>query len=71
MDIAKVGVTFTASQLARLNVTRDWIATTPSIAADDFDCAPFSRQRGIGKARQLFGEALPMLLEEFNDSLAA
>jgi hypothetical protein len=39
-----------------------------SIEPDDFGYAPFSQ---LGKAHQLFGEALPALLEELNATQAA
>ncbi|MCP5522096.1 MAG: DEAD/DEAH box helicase family protein [Verrucomicrobiales bacterium] len=71
MDKAKAGVTFSADQLAWLNLIRDHIATSLSIEPDDFDYAPFSQRGGLGKAHQLFGEQLPKLLDELNEVLAA
>jgi len=71
MDKAKAGAVFTPEQLAWLNLIRDHIATSLSIEADDFDYSPFSQQGGLGKAHQLFGDALPALLEELNTTLAA
>jgi len=62
---------FTPEQLAWLNLIRDNIATSLSIEPDDFDLAPFSQRGGLGKAHQLFGDALPALLEELNTTLAA
>jgi type I restriction enzyme R subunit len=70
MDKAKAGVTFTAEQLAWLNLIRDHIATTTSIDAEDFDYAPFIQRGGLGKAHQLFGDQLPKLLDELNGVLA-
>lgn len=49
--------------------SRDHIATSLSIEADDFDYSPFSQQGGLGKAYQLFGDQLPTLLEELNGVL--
>ncbi len=60
-----------ATQLAWLGLIPDHIATSLSIALDDFDYAPFSQQGGLGSAHQLFGEQLPKLLEELNEALAA
>ena len=71
MDKAKSGVTFTADQLAWLNLIRDHIATSLSIEPDDFEFAPFNQRGGLGKAHQLFGEELPTLLDELNEVLAA
>ena len=71
MDKAKAGTTFTADQLAWLNLIRDHIATSLSIEPDDFALAPFSQRGGLGKAHQIFGDQLPKLLEELNEVLAA
>src|SRR5260370_19318122 len=71
MDKAKSGMAFTPEQLAWLNLIRDHIATSLSIEPDDFDYAPFSQRGGLGKAHQLFGDALPALLDELNTALAA
>jgi REP element-mobilizing transposase RayT len=62
---------FSAEQLSWLHLIRDHIATSLSIEPDDFDYAPFSQKGGVGKAHQLFGDALPALLEELNNTLAA
>ena len=71
MDKAKDGVSFSADQLAWLNLIRDHIATAISIEAEDFDYAPFVQRGGLGKAHQLFGEGLPALLDDLNTVLAA
>lgn len=65
------GTHFSAEQRAWLELIRDHIATTLSIETDDFYLDPFSQQGGLGKAAMLFGEDLPMLLEELNEALAA
>jgi hypothetical protein len=49
---------------------RDHIGTSLSIEPDDFDYAPFRQRDGLGKARQLFGEELPELLEKLNSASA-
>ena len=54
-----------------VNQSRDGSATSLSIEPDDFDYAPFSQKGGLGKAHQIFGDALPALLEELNNTLAA
>ena len=68
---AKAGVTFSADQLAWLNLIHDHIATSLSIDAEDFEFAPFNQRGGLGKAHQLFGDILPALLDELNIALAA
>ena len=57
--------------LACPNLIRDHIVTSLSIEPEDFHHVPFSQRGGLGKAHQLFGEQLPKLLEELNDTLAA
>ncbi|HEX8834258.1 MAG TPA: DEAD/DEAH box helicase family protein [Abditibacteriaceae bacterium] len=65
------GTLFSAEQRAWLELIRDHIATTLSIEPDDFDYSPFSQQGGIGRAAQLFGNNLTLLLDELNEVLAA
>jgi type I restriction enzyme R subunit len=62
---------FTPEQLAWLNLIRDHIATSLSIEPEDLELSPFNQRGGLGKAHQLFGDALPALLEELNTTLAA
>jgi type I restriction enzyme R subunit len=71
MAKAKAGVTFTDEQLAWLNLIRDHIATAISIETEDLELSPFNQRGGLGKAHQLFGEQLPELLDELNETLAA
>ena len=71
MDKAKTGTTFTPEQLAWLNLIRDHIATSLSIEPDDLELSPFNQKGGLGKAHQLFGDQLPVLLEELNTALSA
>jgi type I restriction enzyme R subunit len=71
MDKAKAGVTFQPEQLAWLNLIRDHIATTASIDPGDFDYAPFVQRGGLGKAHQLFGNDLNLILDELNLRLVA
>ena len=68
---AAAGTTFTDEQMAWLALIRDHIATSLSIEADDLDLSPFNQRGGLGKAHQLFGESLPGLLGELNETLAA
>ncbi len=62
---------FTPEQLQWLKLIRDHIATSLSIELDDLDYTPFNQEGGLGKAHQLFGDQLPKLLEELNETLAA
>ena len=71
MDKAQAGVTFQPEQLAWLHLIRDHIATSLSIDPEDLELSPFNQRGGLGKAHQLFGDALPALLEELNTTLAA
>ena len=63
------GMTFTPDQLASLGLMRDHIATSLNLEPDDFDYTPFSQQGGLGRAYQLFGDRLPVLLGELNEVL--
>ena len=62
---------FTPDQLSWLRLIRDHIATSLSIEPDDLELSPFNQRGGLGKAHQLFGDALNTLLEELNETLAA
>ena len=66
------GNTFDEEQQKWLRMIRDHIAANLSIDTEDFDYAPFSGELGgLGKVHQLFGEQLPVILDELNEGLAA
>jgi type I restriction enzyme R subunit len=65
------GVVFTVDQRRWLDAIKDHIASSLRIEQDDFDDIPFSQLGGLGKAYQLFGDKLPIILEELNERLAA
>ncbi|WP_019946763.1 type I restriction endonuclease subunit R [Hymenobacter aerophilus] len=65
------GRLFTHEQLGWLHMMKDRIATSLSVSADSFTLPPFIDQGGYGRARALFGDALPAVIEELNDELAA
>lgn len=65
------GKSFNEEQQKWLAMIRDHIAANLSIEPDDFDYAPFSGEGGLGKVHQLFGEELPVILDELNQGLAA
>lgn len=52
-------------------MTRDSIAANLGIETDDLDYTPYAQQGGLGKLYQLFGETLPVIIEELNETLAA
>jgi len=70
-DQGQVGVTFTAEQREWLDAIRDHIATSLRIEEDDFEYAPFNQVGGLGRVHELFGEHLPVILDELNRRLAA
>jgi type I restriction enzyme, R subunit len=70
-DRAAAGVTFTPDQRKWLDAIADHIATSLRVEPDDFADDPFHRMGGLGKAHEVFGDALPALLEELNQCLAA
>jgi type I restriction enzyme R subunit len=49
----------------------DHIAANVSIEKDDFELAPFSREGGLGRVHQVFGNELNKIIEELNGALAA
>jgi type I restriction enzyme R subunit len=65
------GNSFNDEQQKWLGMIRDHIAANLSIDTEDFDYAPFSGEGGLGKVHQLFGEQLPVILDELNEELAA
>ena len=65
------GTDFTDDQLAYLDLIKDRIASSLSIAPADLQHPPFSAHGGLGKARQLFGDDLNSLLDDLTEALAA
>ncbi len=65
------GNSFNEEQQKWLGMIRNHIAANLSINTEDFDYAPFSGEGGLGKVHQLFGEQLPVILDELNEGLAA
>jgi type I restriction enzyme R subunit len=70
-DKEKAGTIFTTEQRQWLDAIKDHIAQSLAIQQADFDDVPFNRMGGLGKVYQLFGDRLPILLDELNDRLAA
>jgi type I restriction enzyme, R subunit len=71
IDQEKAGAKFTAEQRRWLDAIKDHIANSLSIEQDDFESVPFSQIGGLGRAYELFGDRLPVILEDLNASLAA
>ena len=67
----QAGITFTAEQREWLDAIKDHIAKSLRIEEDDFDYAPFNQVGGLGRVHELFGERLPVILDELNRRLAA
>jgi len=68
---AHAGRTFTPEQARWLEMMRDHVATSVEMTTDDFELAPFAEEGGLGRAGQVFGKELPVLLRELNEALAA
>ena len=65
------GIVFTDEQRQWLDAIRDHIAKSLRIDQDDFDEVPFNTIGGLGRVHDLFGERLPVILDELNRRLAA
>ena len=68
---ATAGRTFSTEQLHWLTMIRDHIATSWEMELDDFDYAPFAEAGGLGRVSQVFGQDLPVLLQDLNTTLVA
>ncbi len=62
---------FSAEQMAWLEMIKDHIATSVRIEIDDFENVPFQAKGGASKVYDLFGDALYTILETLNEGLAA
>ena len=65
------GFIFTPEQGLWLDAIKDHIANALSIEQDDFQEIPFSQMGGLGKAYEVFGDQLTVVLGELNERLAA
>lgn len=54
-----------------MEMIRDHFAANLGIEPDDFECAPFAQEGGLGKVYQLFVDELNTLIQQLNESLAA
>ncbi len=65
------GVTFTSDQRKWLDAIKDHIAASLNIEQDDLEEVPFNSIGGLGRAYELFGDSLNVILDELNMRLAA
>lgn len=65
------GAEFSEEQKTWLTMICDHIASSLEIEPDDFDLAPFVQQGGLGRAYQVFGDRLEVILQELNEVLVA
>jgi type I restriction enzyme R subunit len=65
------GVSFTVEQLRWLTWMKENIAAELGIMPESFEYTPFVEHGGIGKASQVFGDHLAVLMEELTEVLAA
>jgi type I restriction enzyme R subunit len=63
------GRKFTPDQMKWLEMIRDHIAGSAAIEMEDFDTVPFDQWGGRIRAQSLFGNELPMILNELNEAL--
>jgi type I restriction enzyme R subunit len=67
----QAGTDFTADQLAWLTRIKDHLATSLSIAPDDFELEPFVGHGGFGRANKDFDGRLAPILAELTEELVA
>jgi len=65
----EAGHEFTSEQMEWLVLIKNHIATSVSIALEDFDYAPFYEKGGVIKLQKLFGKKATTILEELNEVL--
>lgn len=65
------GVVFTEEQMGWLEAIKDHIANSLTIEDEDFELPPLSQLGGKGRAYQVFGDQLTVILAELNERLAA
>ncbi len=68
---AQRGTSFTPEQTEWLRLMKDHIASSCSIAREDFDYAELADKGGLQKAWGLFGKELDTLMNEMNEELVA
>ena len=69
--VAQGGTPFTPEQTEWLRLMKDHIASSCSIARDDFDYAELADKGGLQRVWQVFGNELDGLMDEMNRELVA
>jgi len=54
-----------------LKMIRDHIAANLGVEPEDFGCAPFVQESGLGKVHQLSGDDLAPIMDNLNSALVA
>ncbi|RAK68087.1 DEAD/DEAH box helicase family protein [Hymenobacter edaphi] len=67
----QAGRLFSEEQQQWLTWMKNKVATDLSVEAEDFTLPPFADQGGYARAKAVFGDELPQVVEELNDVLAA
>lgn len=67
----RAGVVFSEEQMRWIEAIKDHIVASLTIEREDFEEVPFSQMGGLGKAYEVFGEELSVVLDELNERLAA
>lgn len=65
------GLVFTLDQRRWLDAIKNHIAASLEIERDDLEEVPFNTIGGLGRAYELFGDQLSLILDELNMRLAA
>lgn len=68
---AAAGVKFTDEQIRWLDKIAEHIATSLVVEMDDFHDGWFAQRGSLGKAHELFGDRLPLIIAEMNRALTA
>ncbi|MBL8351388.1 MAG: DEAD/DEAH box helicase family protein [Burkholderiaceae bacterium] len=68
---AQRGTAFTPEQTEWLRLIKDHIASSCSVAREDFDHAEFAKRGGLQRAWGLFGDGLDGVMDEMNRELVA
>ena len=64
------GQKFNEEQMAWLHMIRDHICQSFHVDRESFELSPFDAKGGLGKAYQLFGAEMDVLLDEINEAVA-
>lgn len=68
---AEGGAVFTDEQARWLDEIANHIATSVAMEMDDFEAGWFAQRGSLGKAHDLFGDRLPVIVDDMNRALTA